>query len=184
MNTARRAGFVDNLAAFGGTPSSDRVLHVGRPNIPDRDAVLARVAEALDRRWLSNDGPMVREFEEVVEARHGVRHCVAVANATQGLGIAAKALGLRGEVVVPAFTFVATAHSLEWQGITPVFCDVDRQSHQLDPAAVEAVLTERTTGILAAHTWGRPCDIERLTELAARHDLELFFDAAPAYGAA
>ena len=126
---------------------------------------------------------MVREFEEVVEAHLGVRHCVAVANATQGLGIVAKALGLHGEVVVPAFTFVATAHSLAWQGLTPVFCDIDRESHQLDPAAVEAVITERTTGILAAHTWGRPCDIDSLTELAARHHLQLFFDAAPAYGA-
>lgn len=69
------------------------------------------------------------------------------------------------------------------KAFTPVFCDIDRTTHQLDPAAVEAVLTERTTGILAAHTWGRPCDIEGLTELAARRNLQLFFDAAPAYGA-
>ncbi|MBK8333824.1 MAG: DegT/DnrJ/EryC1/StrS family aminotransferase [Ilumatobacteraceae bacterium] len=183
MSTSRRAGFVNGLAAFGGTSHPQHPLYVGRPNIPNRDAVLARVGTALDNRWLSNDGPMVREFEEVVEARLGVRHCVAVANATLGLGIVARALGLHGEVVVPAFTFVATAHSLAWQGITPVFCDIDRDSHQLDPAAVEAVITERTTGILAAHTWGRPCDIDGLSELAARHHLELFFDAAPAYGA-
>ena len=183
MSTSRRAGFVNGLAAFGGTSHPQHPLYVGRPNIPNRDAVLARVGTALDNRWLSNDGPMVREFEEVVEARLGVRHCVAVANATLGLGIVARALGLHGEVVVPAFTFVATAHSLAWQGITPVFCDIDRDSHQLDPAAVEAVITERTTGILAAHTWGLPCDIDGLSELAARHHLELFFDAAPAYGA-
>lgn len=182
MNTSRSA-FVDALVAFGGAPSSDRALYVGRPNIPDRAAVLARVGDALDRRWLSNDGPMVREFEEVVEARLGVRHCVAVANATQGLSITAAALGLHGEVIVPAFTFVATAHSLAWHGITPVFCDIDRRTHQIDPAAVEAAITERTTGILAAHTWGRPCDIDALTALASRHHLQLYFDAAPAYGA-
>ncbi|MDP2291322.1 MAG: DegT/DnrJ/EryC1/StrS family aminotransferase [Actinomycetota bacterium] len=183
MTTSRSSAFVDSLVAFGGTSTTDRVLYVGRPNIPDREAVLARVGAALDRKWLSNDGPMVREFEEVIEARLGVRHCVAVANATQGLSITAAALGLHGEVVVPAFTFVATAHSLAWLGITPVFCDIDRRSHQIDPAAVEAAITERTTGILAAHTWGRPCDIDALDAVAARHGLQLFFDAAPAYGA-
>jgi dTDP-4-amino-4,6-dideoxygalactose transaminase len=178
------ASFVDGLVACGGRPNTNPPLYVGRPNIPDRDAVLARIGDALDRKWLSNDGPMVREFEELVESRLGVRHCVAVANATLGLSIVAAALGLSGEVIVPAFTFVATAHSLQWQGIQPVFCDIDRESHQIDPAAIEACISERTTGILAAHTWGRPCDIEALELIAERHGLQLYFDAAPAYGAA
>lgn len=183
MTSRTGDSFVDALAVFGGSATTEPILYVGRPNIPDRAEVLRRVGEALDRKWLSNDGPMVREFEELVEQRLGVRHCVAVANATLGLSITAAALDLRGEVVVPAFTFVATAHSLQWQGITPVFCDIERSMHQIDPAAVEAKLTERTTGILAAHTWGRPCDIEALETIAGRHDLELYFDAAPAYGA-
>ncbi len=184
MTTLGGNSFVDSLVAFGGPASTEPILYVGRPNIPDRAEVLARIGDALDRKWLSNDGPMVREFEELVEERLEVGHCVAVANATLGLSIVAAALGLQGEVVVPAFTFIATAHSLQWQGITPVFCDIDRTSHQIDPAAVEAKLTERTTGILAAHTWGRPCDIAALEAIAHRNDLELYFDAAPAYGAA
>lgn len=177
------AGFVSGLAAFSGIPCLDRTLHVGCPNIPDRETVLARVGAALDRRWLSNDGPMVREFEELVEERLGVRHCVAVSSGTQGLAVAAHALGLHGEVVVPAFTFIATAHALAWQGIKPVFCDVDRDTHQLDSAAIEAVLTDSTTGILAAHTWGRPGDIDGITDMATRFNLDLLFDAAPAFGA-
>ena len=183
MTSSGRDGLVDSLVAFGGAPTSDRVLYVGRPNVPDRDAVLGLIGEALDRRWLSNDGPMLREFEALVEERLGVRHCVAVSSATQALSIAARALGLGGEVIVPAFTFVATPHSLAWLGITPVFCDIDPVTHQLDPVSVEAAITDRTTGIIAVHTWGRPCDVSRLTDLAERHGLELLFDAAPAFGA-
>ena len=177
------APFTSGLAAFGGTPRSARTLHVGRPNVPDREAVLSRIGAALDRRWLSNDGPLVAEFEETVAEMLGVRHCVAVSNATAGIALAARAVGLTGDVAVPAFTFVATAHALAWHGIHPVFCDIDRDTHQLDPALVEPALTESTTGILAAHTWGRPGDVAALTEVARRNDLQLLFDAAPAFGA-
>jgi dTDP-4-amino-4,6-dideoxygalactose transaminase len=86
-------------------------------------------------------------------------------------------------VIVPAFTFVATAHAMAWQGIRPVFCDVDRVTHQLDPAQVEAALTETTTGILAAHTWGRPSDVAALSAVARRNGIQLMFDGAPAFGA-
>ena len=183
MSISDATGFVSGLAAFGGRPRSSRLLHVGRPNIPDRAAVLARVGAALDRRWLSNDGPLVSEFEELVADRLGVRHCVAVSNATMGLSLAARAIGLTGDVIVPAFTFVATAHALAWQGARPVFCDVRRDSHQLDPECVERAITDQTTGILAAHTWGRPSDVSGLTAVAQRNGIEIMFDAAPAFGA-
>ena len=81
---------------------------------------------------------------------------IAVCNATIGLEITIRALGMTGEVIAPSFTFIATAHALQWQEITPVFCDIDPQTHNLEPRCVKALITPRTTGILATHVWGRP----------------------------
>lgn len=171
------------LAIFGAAPAFPEALHVGRPNVGDKAAVLSRIEGVLDRNWLTNDGPLVREFEAAVARHHGVRHCVAMCNGTIALEIAIRATGLTGEVIVPAFTFVATAHALQWQEITPVFCDVDPATHNIDVARVEELITPRTSGILAVHLWGRPCDVDGLQEVARRHNLKLLFDAAHAFGA-
>jgi dTDP-4-amino-4,6-dideoxygalactose transaminase len=157
-------------------------LHVGRPNLGDKERFLARVSEMLERNWLTNDGPFVREFEKRVAEFAGVKHCIAVCNATIGLELLTRAAGLKDEVIVPAFTFVATAHALQWQEITPVFCDVDPRTHTIDPARVEELITPKTTGIIGVHLWGRPCDIEALAEIAGRRNLKLLFDAAHAFG--
>src|SRR5262245_53191618 len=101
---------VDDLAIFGGKPAFEMALHVGRPNIGDREDLLRRINDILDRKQLTNYGPTVQEFEQRIAGLLGVRHCVAVCNATSGLAIAVRALELTGEVIVPAFTFVATAH--------------------------------------------------------------------------
>jgi len=114
-----------HLALFGGDPAFQEVLHVGRPNIGSREKLLARINDMLDRRWLSNNGPFLLELEQKLRELMGVKHCIVMANATIALEIAARALNLRGEVILPSFTFVATAHALQWQEITPVFCDVD-----------------------------------------------------------
>ena len=173
---------VAELAIFGGTPAFAEKLHVGRPNIGDRDRLMARMNDMLDRRWFTNDGPFVQEFEKRICEFIGVRHCLAMCNATVALEIATRALELEGEVIVPSFTFIATAGSQSWLGITPVFCDVDPKTHNLDPAQVEKMITPRTTGIIGVHCWGRPCDIDGLTEIARRHKLKLMFDAAHAFG--
>ncbi|QDU92544.1 DegT/DnrJ/EryC1/StrS family aminotransferase [Lignipirellula cremea] len=165
-----------------GPPAFAEPLHVGRPNQGDREALFARFTQALDRNWLSNDGPLVREFEDRVAAILGVRHCVAMCNATVALEIAIRALGLSGEVIVPAYTFVATAHALQWQEIRPVFCDIRPDTHNLDPDCVERLITPRTTAILGVHVWGRGCDVDRLAEIARRRNLTLLFDAAHAFG--
>jgi dTDP-4-amino-4,6-dideoxygalactose transaminase len=164
------------------TVSPGEALHVGRPNLGDRQSFLQRVNDVLDRRWLSNSGKQVQEFESRVSALLSVKHCIAMCNATVALEIAARALGLSGEVIVPSFTFVATAHALQWQEITPVFCDVDPATHNIDPAQVESLITERTTGILAVHLWGRACNIEALEDIARRHNIQLIFDASHAFG--
>ena len=169
---------LEDLAVFGGSPAFAEALHVGRPNIADRERLLARINEVLDRRWLTNNGPLVQEFEARVAEREGVRHCIAMCNGTVGLEIAIRAAGLSGEVIVPSLTFVATAHALEWQQITPVFCDVDPKTYTLDPRQVEARITPKTTGIIGVHLWGRPCDVEALARVAAEHRLRLLYDAA------
>ena len=172
---------VDQLAVFGGEPAFAEPVHVGRPNVGDRRAFLDRVGHVLESRWFTNGGRYVEELEERVADYVGVKHCVAVCNGTAALQIAARASGLTGEVLVPAFTFVATAHALLWQGLTPVFCDVERDTHNLDPAAAERLVSERTTAILAVHLWGRPCDVDALSSVADRHGLKLLFDAAHAF---
>lgn len=157
-------------------------LHVGRPNIGNQADFIERVEDILKRRWLSNAGKYVSEFEARVADYIGVKHCVAMCNATVGLEIAIRALGLKGEVIVPSFTFVATAHCLQWQEITPVFCDVDPRMHNLDPSQVERLITPKTTGILGVHLWGRGCNVDALQEIANRRGLKLLFDASHAFG--
>jgi dTDP-4-amino-4,6-dideoxygalactose transaminase len=173
---------LDDLAIFGGSPAFAELLHVGRPNIGDRGRLLERFNDLLNRRWLTNDGPYVQEFERRVTEITGVRHCIATCNGTVALEIGIRAAGLSQEVIVPSFTFVATAHALQWQGITPVFCDVDPSTHMVDPRQIEDLITPRTTGIIGVHLWGRPCCVGELTEIARHRGLKLLFDAAHAFG--
>lgn len=171
-----------DLAVLGGNPAFQEQLHVGRPNIGDRDRLLARINDVLDRRWLSNNGPFVQELEQRIADMIGVKHCIAMCNATVALEISIRAVGLTGEVILPSFTFIATAHALQWQEITPVFCDIHPRTHTINPWRVEAMITPRTTGIIGVHVWGQPCDVEALTEIAQKHNLKLMFDAAHAFG--
>ena len=173
---------VDELAIFSGEPAFDEALHVGRPNIGNREHLLARINDILDNRWLTNNGPYVQEFQQRVADYLGVKHFVAIANGTVALEIAIRALGMAGEVIVPSLTFVATAHALQWQAITPVFADVNPDTHNIDPDAVERMITPRTTGIIGVHLWGRACEVERLADIAQRHNLKLLYDAAHAFG--
>jgi dTDP-4-amino-4,6-dideoxygalactose transaminase len=170
------------LAILGGKPAFAEPLHVGRPNVGSRERILERIGQALDRNWLTNGGPLVQEFEQRIADELGVRHCVAMANGTIALEIAVRALGLSGEVILPAFTFVATAHALKWQEITPVFCDVDPATHNIDPTQVEWLITPRTSAIVGVHLWGRSCAVDALAEIAERRGLQLLFDAAHAFG--
>lgn len=166
----------------GPRPAFAEPLHVGRPNLGDRARFLARVGDLYDRRWLSNAGPFCQEFENRLAEYLGVGHVVAMCNATVALEIVTRALGLTGEVIVPSFTFVATAHALQWQEVTPVFCDVAPGTHNIDPGRVERLITPRTTGIIGVHVWGEPCPVEALADIARRRNLKLIFDAAHAFG--
>jgi dTDP-4-amino-4,6-dideoxygalactose transaminase len=181
LKTTARVQLQD-LAIFGKTPTFPEKIHVGRPNVGNRQVLLSRINDMLDRNWLTNNGPYVQEFEKKLAEYVGVRHCVAMCNATISLEIAIRAMGLNGEVIIPSFTFIATAHALQWQEITPVFCDIDPQTHTIDPAKVEKMITPRTTGLIGVHTWGQACDVEALEAIARRRQLQLMFDAAHAFG--
>ncbi|MEI6267280.1 MAG: DegT/DnrJ/EryC1/StrS family aminotransferase [Methylococcaceae bacterium] len=173
---------LQDLTLFGKQqPAFAEPLHVGRPNMGSREAFLEYVNEIFDRRWLTNNGPLVQEFERKIADLIGVKHCIAMCNGTIALEIATRALELKGEVIMPSYTFIATAHALQWQEITPVFADVDPKTHNIDPDAVRRMITPRTTGIVGVHLWGRSAPVEALQAIADEHGLKLMFDAAHAF---
>lgn len=172
---------ISNLAFFSNRPMFKKSLHVGYPNIGDEKLFLNYTKKILKTRWLTNNGPYVREFESKIARFVGVKHCIAMCNATVALEIAIRALDLSGEVIVPSFTFVATAHALQWEEIRPVFCDIDPKTYTLDPEKVESLITPHTTGIIGVHLWSRPCDVDALSKIARKRNLKLLFDAAHSF---
>ena len=171
-----------DLAINGAPPMFEDPLHVGRPNIGNHKRFLQRASDILDSGWLSNNGPVAQEFERRVASFIGVKHCVAMCNGTIALEIATRALDLKGEVIVPSYTFVATAHAFQWQEITPIFADIDPATHNLDPAAVRRMITPRTTGIIGVHLWGRASPVTELQAIANEYKLRLMFDASHGFG--
>ena len=166
------------------SPLAARVapLPVGQLYFPSWDKYEATFRELFDRQYYTNHGPLVQRLEARLAEQLAVRHVVCVTNATIGLLMAIEALQLRGKVIVPSFTFIATAQALSWTGVEPVFCDVDPISHQLDPVAVERLIDAEVSAILAVNLWGDACDAEALQAIADRHGISLFFDSAHAMG--
>lgn len=162
--------------------SFDQMLHVGSPNIGNREKFIGRVNAMFDRRWLTNRGELVQEFEQELADYLGIKHCISMCNGTVALEIAIRALDLQGEVIIPSLTFIATAHALQWQEITPVFCDIDRNSYCINPTEIEKHITSETSAIMGVHLYSRPCDIEALQFIADKYNLKLLFDAAHAFG--
>ena len=172
----------EDLALFGAPPVFDTPRHVNRPAAPDRAAFDAMMDAVWERRWFTNDGPLVQELERRLSAFLDVPHCVLTSNATAGLDLVMQCLGIRGEVLLPSYTFISTAHLLALRGLTPVFCEVGTDM-ALDPADAAARLTERTDAVVATHVWGSPCDIDGLGALCDAAGIPLLFDAAHAFGA-
>jgi dTDP-4-amino-4,6-dideoxy-D-glucose transaminase len=170
------------LAIFGGAPAFAEPLHVGRPNVGDRAAILAMIDEALQQRWLSNSGSKLLAFESRLSESLGGLHCVATCNATLALQITLRALGVHGEVVLPAFTFVASAHAVAWERLTPAFADVEAETLCMGPAQAAERIGPDTAALLGVHLWGRHADLGGLERLARERGLPLVFDAAHALG--
>ncbi|MBI5783958.1 MAG: aminotransferase class I/II-fold pyridoxal phosphate-dependent enzyme [Rhodocyclales bacterium] len=173
---------LNDLAIFGGRPEFHEPLHVGQLYLPEWSGIEAAFRGIFERQWYTNHGPLVRQLDIAFAKFVGVKHAVSVTNGTLGLMILARALEIQGEVIVPAFTFPATAQALAWGGLTPVFCDVDSKTHNLSAELVRRKITSRTRAIMGVHLWGRACAPDDLTSLAKAFSLRLIFDACHAIG--
>lgn len=158
------------------------MINVTKPFLPPREEYQQYVDKIWEAGWLTNHGPLVTELEATLKDYLGVKHFFFVANGTIALQVAIKALKLKGEVITTPFSYVATTSSLVWEGCKPVFADVEADTLTLDPAKVEAAITEHTTGILATHVYGNPCDVDALQQIADKHNLSLIYDGAHAFG--
>ena len=160
----------------------DEPIYVTRPLLPPLEAVHARLAEIWEARWLTNDGPQHVRLTQAIAAYLAVPQVSLFNNGTIALLAAVRALGMRGEVITTPFTFPATPHAVSWSGATPVFCDIEPDTMTIDAAKVEELITPRTTGILAVHVYGIPCDVAALQAIANRRGLKVVYDAAHAFG--
>ncbi len=158
------------------------LLTVTQPDLPPLDEFIPLLRSIWASHRLTNRGPFHERFAQALADHLGVAHVALFANATLALLVAQRALGLDGEVITTPFSFVATAHTLAWNHLQPVFVDIDPESLCLDPARVQAAITPRTSAILPVHVYGRSCDTARLEALARRHGVRLLYDAAHAFG--
>lgn len=183
LNKTMTNSMNDLPAILGGAPAFPEKLKLMRPCVPSQEELQPCLEQIRQTGWVSNFGPYVRQFEQALCERIGVRHCLTLANLSTGLMYMPLAAGLDGgEVIVPSFTFMATAHSMKLGGLEPVFADVDPETLTLDTRSVEAAITPRTVAVCGVHTYGTPCDIEALEQLCQRHRLALFFDSAHGLG--
>jgi len=164
------------------TNGFDTPLHVGQLNLPSVDAFEAAFKGIFARQFFTNHGPLEQELDAAFASYLGVRHAISVVNGTVALMIALQALDLRGEVIVPAFTFPATVQAIAWAGLTPVFCDVDPHTQTITAPLAAAAITANTVAIVGVHVWGRAADPDGLEQLARERGLKLVFDAAHAAG--
>ncbi len=169
-------------AILGNSPLFDYKIHIVNPVLPNLSKMSDGIEDILHSGMVTK-GQHLRAFEKAVANHLRVRHAVAVSSCTTGLMLTYQCLGLTGDVVVPSFTFMATVSALVWNGLQPVFADVDVGTTNLDPKAAEAAITPKTTAIVAVHNFGNPADIEALEDIAERHNLKLIFDAAHGFGA-
>ena len=171
-----------DLAINGAEPAFPHPLHVGKPNIGSQERFMKLAEEIFERGWLTNDGPEVQRLERKLAEFLGVKHCVAMCNGTTALEIVIRALDLTGAVIVPSYTFIATAQAAHWQGLDVAFAEINPATHNIDPESVQKLVTPNTSGIIGVHLWGRPAPIRELQEVADEYGLKLIFDAAHAFG--
>lgn len=158
------------------------MIPVTKPFLPPQEEYEKYLAGIWKRQWLTNMGPLASELEMKLKEHLKVKHLLFVTNGTVALQMAIKALDLKGEIITTPFSFVATTSSIVWEGCTPLFVDIDRQSLNIDPAKIEAAITENTSAILATHVFGNPCDVKAIDQIAKKHGLKVIYDAAHAFG--
>jgi dTDP-4-amino-4,6-dideoxygalactose transaminase len=157
-------------------------IYVTQPSLPPLSDFLPYLEKIWDNKILTNGGPFHQQLESALAEYLGVEHVALFANATIALITALQALRITGEVITTPYSFVATANSLMWNGVKPVFADIDPDTLNLDPAKVEAAITPQTTAIMPVHCYGQPCDIDAIQRIADNYNLKVIYDAAHAFG--
>ena len=158
------------------------MIPVNKPYFPDLGKYQRYIEGIYDRAWLTNNGPMVEELKGRLEDYLGVKNLLPVANGTLALQLAYKALDITGNAVTTPFTFVATASSLKWEGISPRFADINPHTLNLCPEKTEALINTETSAIVPVHVYGNPCAVDNFEKLAQKHNLKIVYDAAHAFG--
>lgn len=158
------------------------MIYVTKPYLPPLEEMMPYLEKIWESGIISNSGPFHQELETQMCDYLGVDHISLFSNATIALLVAVKALNITGEVITTPFSFVATAHSLLWNNVTPVFIDIDPISLNMDPTKIEAAITSKTTGIMPVHVYGRPCDVDEIEKIATKNKLKVIYDAAHAFG--
>ncbi len=158
------------------------IIHVTRPDLPPLEEFNQALQQIWENKWLTNKGPFHDQFEKELAAYLGVPYISLFSNGTLALMIALRVLDIKGEVITTPYSFVATTHALWWNGIKPVFVDVEPEYGNLDPDKIEAAITPKTTAILPVHVYGNLCDMENIQKLADKHNLKVIYDAAHAFG--
>ncbi len=157
-------------------------IYVTQPYLPPLEEFLPYLEQIWESKWLTNCGPFHQELEKKLAEHLGVEHLALFANGTLALVTALQSLRITGEVITTPFSFVATAHSLLWNGIKPVFVDIHPETFNLDTDKIEAAITPHTTAILPVHVYGHPCDVEGIQKIADTYGLKVIYDAAHAFG--
>lgn len=159
-----------------------KIIPVTQPFLPPLDEFIPYLEKIWENKWLTNNGPYHQQFETALAEYLGVPFISVFANGTLALLTALQALEITGEVITTPYSFVATAHSLLWNNITPVFVDVDPEYGNIDPQRIEAAITDKTDAILPVHIYGNPCQHKEIEKIAKRHNLKLIYDAAHCFG--
>ena len=160
----------------------DKPIFVTQPSLPPLEELIPYLEQIWENKVLTNGGPFHKQLETALCDYLGVPYISLFSNGTIALVTALKALDIQGEVITTPYSFVATAHSLLWNGITPVFVDIDPVTLNLDPTKIEAAITPRTTAIMPVHVYGHPCDVDAIDAIARQHKLKVIYDAAHAFG--
>lgn len=161
---------------------TDKPIYVTQPDLPPLDEFIPYLEEIWDNKILTNGGPFHQQLEKALCEYLGVKHISLFANGTLALITALQTLCVTGEVITTPYSFLATAHSLLWNGIKPVFVDIDPNTFNINPDNIEAAITSQTSAILPVHCYGHPCDVDRIQKIADNHGLKVIYDAAHAFG--
>ena len=159
-----------------------KTITVTSPLLPSLEELMPYLQDIWNRKWLTNNGHYHQELEKALCEYLKVPYISLFTNGTLPLMCALQALRITGEVITTPYSFVATTHSLWWNGIKPVFVDIDPETCNIDPDKIEAAITPKTTAIMPVHVYGKPCDTERIQEIADKYGLKVIYDAAHAFG--